>query len=134
MDIVDLSIKIAAQAVDKPLKAHGIPGGAIITEAILRQLLLVQDQQAEALGRIDKNVQRLINGPWKTARLYVGEATVQGLPAPVVRQKLDLAAQQLRIAIPLQEEKGFGRAYACIDLAIVLTMLQDDAAVLYARH
>jgi hypothetical protein len=134
MDIVDLSIKVVAQAASKPLQAHGIPGGAIITEAFLRQLLLVQDQQAEALSRIDKNVQRLIDGPWRTARLYVDEAAVEGLPAAVVHQKLSLAAQQLRIAVPLQEDRAFGRAYACIDLAIVLTMLRDDAAVLYARQ
>jgi hypothetical protein len=102
-----------------------------VTEALLRQLLLVQDEQAAALSKIEKDVQRLIDGPWETARLYISEATLRGLPSNEVREKLNLAAQQLRTAIPLQEEKTFSRAYVCIDLAIVLTMLRDNAAILY---
>jgi hypothetical protein len=134
MSIVDLSIKVAAQAADKVALAHGIPGGGVVTEAVLRQLLLVQDEQAAALSRIDENVQRLIDGPWKTAKLYISEAALQGLTSEEVRGKLKLAAEQLRTALPLQEERAFGQAYVCIDLAIVLTMLRDDAAVIYARR
>lgn len=131
--IADLSIKVVGQAADKALLAYGIPGGGAVTEALLRQLLLVQDEQAEALARIDENVQRLIEGPWKTARLYITEATLQGLPSEEVRNKLKHAAEQLRIAIPYQEERTFAQAYVCIDLAVVLTMVRDDAATLYAR-
>jgi hypothetical protein len=134
MSIVDLSIKVAAQAVDKAALAHGIPGGGIVTEALLKQLLLVQDEQAVALSRIDENVQRLIDGPWKTAKLYIIEAAQHGLTSEKMCEKLKLAAEHLHNALPLQEERTFGQAYVCIDLAVVFTMLRDDAAVIYAHQ
>jgi hypothetical protein len=62
MNIIDLSIRVAAQAAGKPLQAHGIPGGEIITEAVLRQLLLVQDEQAEALVNKRLGIFALIGG------------------------------------------------------------------------
>lgn len=109
------------------LSLHGIPGGGLVIQALLENLLQVQDQQAEAIGRIDKSVERLVRGPWDTARLYMAEAVLPGRNHDQISEALAAAAIKLREAVPLQEERTFGRAYACLDLALVLRMRNDEA-------
>jgi hypothetical protein len=76
--------------------AEGIPGGAAMIEPLLRELLQVQDEQAKAISRIDANVQRLIDGPWETARSYVEEAALTPLEGR--EEKLQAASAELHRA------------------------------------
>jgi hypothetical protein len=135
MDVVKLSTNVAAQAANSALLAHGVPGGAALTQALLGDLLQVQDQQAEAIGRIEGGVERLLNAPWNTARMYLNEATQAGQTPADVRERLSAAAGKLREAVAQQEEKSFARAHACLDLTLVLRMLgEDSTAALYAQQ
>jgi hypothetical protein len=101
---------------------------------IVPDLLTACDEQAAAISKIDKNVQRLIDGPWNTARLYLKEASLPGQTDKSVHDRLLKAAEQLRSAIPLQEDRTLAQAYVCVDLAVVLRLLGDSkTSVFYAR-
>lgn len=127
MNVVALASQVVAGGGGIALSLHGIPGGGPALQVLLSNLLQVQDQQAEAIGRIDKNVERLIRGPWETAWLYMAEAVLPGRNADQIGDALAAAASKLRDAVPLQEKRTFGRAYACLDLAFVLRMRNDEA-------
>ena len=71
MDLYELSAKVGSQSAGALLTASGVPVAGPVVEALLNELLGVQNRQAEAIERIDANVQRLVEGPWKTARLYL---------------------------------------------------------------
>jgi hypothetical protein len=127
VDAIELSVKLASEAAGHALLAVGIPGGDVAVEALLHAVFQVQDQQAQALARIDANIELLLENPWKTAWQYIREA---GLPHTTVdtrRKKLEFAAEKLHEAIPNQRERTFGRAYVCLDLAVVEHILGDDA-------
>ena len=135
MDVLELSAKVAGGAVGATLTAHGVPGTGPAVEALLTSLLGIQEEQAAAVERIDAAVQRLVDGPWRTAGLLIEEARLPDRTAKEVRRYLQEAASKLRDAIPLQEEASFGRAYVCLDLSIVLYLLGDaSGAALYARQ
>lgn len=140
MDIISLSTKIAGQAADKALAAHGVPGGGAVTEAALREIIgafvEIQDEQAAALRRIEAGVQRLIEQPWNTARAYLEEAAAPGRDRKGVLASLRRAAEYFREAAQTQDRDSFGRAYVCLDLALTLRLLGEDEPVvqLYARQ
>ena len=135
MDVLELSAKVAGGAVGATLTAHGVPGTGPAVEALLTSLLGIQAEQAAAVERIDAAVQRLVDGPWRTAGLLIEEARLPDRTVKEVRRYLQEAASKLRDAIPLQEEASFGRAYVCLDLSIVLYLLGDaSGAALYARQ
>jgi hypothetical protein len=135
MDLPGLAITVASQAAGKALLAHGIPGGEAATRAILHDLIGLQDEQAAAVSRIDKNVERLIEGPWNTARLYVQEALLPSRDATQTANALTVATEKLREAVPLQEQRTIGYAFVSIDLAILLLVLADrETAVFHARE
>ena len=72
MDVLELSAKVAGGAVGATLTAHGVPGTGPAVEALLTSLLGIQEEQAAAVERIDAAVQRLVDGPWRTAGLLIG--------------------------------------------------------------
>jgi tetratricopeptide (TPR) repeat protein len=124
-DAAVLAGRVVAQAVGQALLSVGVPGGDAVIEALLGELLGVQDDQAAAVGRIDRAVQLLVDEPWKTARGLIREASLPGSAMNDRRTKLLEAASALRRAISLQPERSFAQAYASLDLAIVLRMLGD---------
>jgi hypothetical protein len=133
MDLLRLATKVAGAATDAALSAHGLPGGGAVTEALVESLLGLVDEQAETITRIDRAVTRLIDGPWETARLLLQEAQLPGRDASARRAAVVAAADKLREALPLQEADTLPRAYAALDLALLLTLLGDThAARLYA--
>ena len=83
----------------------------------------------------DAKVELLINGPWKAARNYLEEAALPDRTSEQLAACLGNAAARLRDAEPLQEDNSFGRAFVCIDLALVLTLTGDESASrIYARR
>jgi hypothetical protein len=126
---------MVAEAGGDALKSAGIPAGDTAIEALLRAVLDIQDEQSQALARIDENVQRLVDGPWNSAWMYIREASLPGSDVEERRMKLEHASEKLHEAVPLQAERSFGRAYANLDLAVVLHILNDiPASRLYAHN
>ena len=138
MGVAELTAKVVAQAAGGAMTSAGIPGGGEVAEVIeplLDELLHVQDEQAEAIARIDANVQRLIDGPWETARTYIEEAAVAQVGPEERADKLRNASVALHSAVPLQPDGTLQRAYACLQLAVVERMLGDvGSSVLQARR
>jgi len=108
------------------LLAHGVPGGGIAVESVLNEFLHVQDEQVESLRRIEKNVQRLINRDWKSARALIEEAKLPNRTPAGRREDLFKAADKMRDAIQVQDERTYARAYACIDLSLIFWALGED--------
>jgi hypothetical protein len=101
--------------------------------AILRDLMAVQDEQAERLRRIEANVQRLIDRPLQTAKMHLREAALPRRRREDVIRSLDRAALDLRDAVQGLPDRTRSRAYVTFDLAVVLLMLADrDASRMYA--
>jgi hypothetical protein len=133
VDAIELSVKLASEAAGHALLGVGIPGGDVAVEALLNAVFQIQDQQAQALARIDANIELLLENPWKTAWIYIREAGLPHTTAEMRRKKLEFAADKLREAIPNQRERTFGRAYVNLDLAVLEHILGDEAAAdLYA--
>lgn len=134
MDIVSVSTKITSTAGGAVLAAHGVPGATGAIEVVLREILQVQDEQTKAIKRIDENVERLIDGPWETARLYLEEAAFPNQTADQQRAKLQRASDSLHDAVPKQKAGTLRRAYACIDLAVIEQILgESESPRYYAR-
>jgi hypothetical protein len=135
VNVMDVSTKLVADAAGSALASAGIPCGANVLEPLLQALLQVQDEQAATLKRIDANVQRLIDGPWETARTYMEEASLPTATPEQREDKLRNASAELHRAVSLQPESSLQRAYACLDLALVHWLLGDTASgVLMARR
>ena len=133
MDTIELSVKLASQAAGHALLAAGVPGGEVAVEALLHAVFQIQDQQAQALARIEAGVELLLESPWKTARQYITEAGVQRISVETRRKKLESAAEKLHDAISNQRPRTFGHAYANLDLAIIDYILGDESfSKLYA--
>src|SRR5438093_13115864 len=68
--------------------AGGIAAKAAVpaTRSLLVALLDVQDQQLQKLTTIERDVRRLLEGPWRQARVLVAEAagTLDGDPQRTV--------------------------------------------------
>jgi hypothetical protein len=111
-----------------------VPAAQEVWEPLLRSLLQVQDEQAETIAHIDANVQRLIDGPWQTARTYLEEAALPDTTPEQRTEKLRRASEALHNAIPLQPEATLQRAYACLNLALVAQMLGESGACTLQAH
>jgi hypothetical protein len=134
MDATKLMVKVAGRATEVASTAHGLPGGGIVVEALLGDLLKIQDEQAQALSRIEKDVQRLVGEPWLTAQLHLQECLLPDRPVELVVDSLRAASQHLRRAFAMHQKGGLPAAYAAFDLAIVLALLSDrEASCFYAR-
>jgi hypothetical protein len=135
MGATELAVKLTSQAGGAVLSAHGVVGTAGIIEALLGELLQLQADQEIVLTRVDRNVQQLIEGPWETARIYIEEASLATCPRDRRRARISDASHELRKAIPLQPPRTFARAIVCLDLALVLHILDEsDASALHARE
>ena len=87
-----------------------IPGTWARLEALLCELLQIQDHQMALLTKIEAEVQRLVDGPWRTGRRYLREAALPGRNAQQIDQALSRAMEFFRQAVDLQPgvnvEKG----------------------------
>ena len=127
VSVGDLAVRVASRAADAAAAAHGVPGAGLVVESLLRDLLQLQDEQAQTLSRIERNIERLIEGPWRTAHLRVRESLLPGRSPEQVANYLNRAADELRQALGLQSD-GFAGAYIAFDLAVLLAVLGDDEA------
>jgi len=135
VDLVALTVTVVGRLVDRALTRQGFPEGGPIVEAVLRDLLQIQDRQGETLHRIDRNVQLLIDAPWNHARLLIEEASLPSRSIESKRQALVLAAADLRKAIVQQQPRTFASAYVCLDLALVDRLIGDrEGSAFYARR
>jgi hypothetical protein len=107
VDTIELSVKLASQAAGHALLAAGIPGGEVAVEALLNAVFQIQDQQAQALARIEAGVELLLESPWQTARQYITEAGVQRISVETRRKKLESAAEKLHDAISNRKYSEF---------------------------
>lgn len=111
-----------------------VPAAQEVWEPLLKSLLQVQDEQTKTIARIDANVQRLIDGPWRRAHDYLEEAQHSDT-AEQRRDKLRHASDALHEAISLQDAGTLGLAYAYLNLALVERLLgESSASVLQAHH
>jgi hypothetical protein len=114
-------------------QAYGsvVPFGGPAAEALLSDLLGVQDAQLALLRTIERSVRRLADVPWESARMHFEDAAIHGRSPEHVRRSLERAADRLHDAIPSQPETSPRRADARLMLAIVFFILGDAPA---ARH
>jgi hypothetical protein len=132
VDIQELAIKIAAEKVAKKIP---LPGAGLVTEALLRELLDVQDQQMALLSKIEGDVQRLVDGPWNTGRRYIRQASLPHRSPEQVSQALRQAADCFIHAVDLQPARSFKRAAVCLDVALLSKVIGDTAtAEMYATE
>ncbi|MCA0323965.1 MAG: hypothetical protein LCH60_15675 [Actinobacteria bacterium] len=123
MDLGKLAVRLASNAADLTASSHGIPGAGPVVEALLNDLLALQDEQAKTLARIERDVKRIIAGPWRTARIHLQHSLLPGQTVEEMQSSRREAARYLMEAVGMQE--GFGAAYANFDLAVVLYSLGD---------
>ena len=138
MGAADLAFKVAGKAADAAATAHGVPVpgvAGVVVEGLLRDLLAVQDEQAERLKRIEANVDQLLHGPWRIAQLHLREALLPGRTPDQQVRSLRLAAEQLRTTLSIEAEHRPSRAYVAFDLAVVLAILGDlPTSRMYGRE
>jgi hypothetical protein len=131
VEIKELAVKVASQA----SMAIPLPGAAAVIEALLRELLQIQDQQTEMLAKIEADVQRLVDGPWCTGRRYLREATLPGRSAHQISEALLRALEYFRQAVDLQPGSTFKRATVSLDLAMLCALTGDaELAAHYATE
>lgn len=120
VDVAGVAIQIAAQA-----SSQAVPFSGPVIEAVLKDVLDLQDEQVARLEAVEGGVQRLLDGPWKAGRLRLDEAALPGRPLEARRALLTGAADAFRDAIALQPDPSWRRAQACLDLAMTLALLGD---------
>jgi hypothetical protein len=129
-----LAAEVVGVAADAVGSAHGLPGLGKPVETLMRDLLQVQDELAESLSRIEGNVKLLVDAPWSTARIHLEECMIPGRTPAQITASLSKAADLLREALALQSPGTISATYVALDLAIVLTILNDrEAGKYYAR-
>jgi hypothetical protein len=108
-----------------------VPFSGPVAESLVQELLGAQDEQIELLRRLSSDLNRLLDGPWQTARMYLKEASLPRRTDDQVAEALRNASAKLREAAPLQRPGSLQHAQVLIDLAIVERM-RDDTDL--ARH
>lgn len=108
-----------------------VPFSGPAVEALLTDILDVQDEQLTLLREIEQTVARLADGPWKAGRLRLQEAALPGRTQDGYQRLLVGASEAFRDAIPLQPDGSFSRAQVSLDLSMTLGFLRDQEAM---RH
>ncbi len=126
MDVRTVVAKVAGQAA-----ASVVPFSGVAVEAVVSDLLKIQDEQLTILRKLEGNVQRLADAPWQSAIMHLRDAAIPGRHPEQARRSLQLAADKLHDAIPLQQAESPSRADARLLLAVVFAVLGDNPA---SRH
>src|SRR5579859_4477819 len=95
MNIRALVAKLAGEA-----SGAVVPISGPAAEAVMTELLGVQDEQLEILRELKSTIGRLLDVPWKSARIYMEEAAIPSRSPEQVRQSLEHAAEKLHEAMP----------------------------------
>lgn len=122
MDWRTVLAKVAGQA-----SSVVVPLSGPATEAILSDLLGVQNEQLAILKKLEVSVQRLADVPWGSALIYIEDAAIPGRRPEQVRLSLERAADKLHDAIPSRTEESPSRA----DNRLVFVLLSDHPASQY---
>jgi hypothetical protein len=123
VDITRVAVKVASEASGKV-----VPFSGPIVEAVLKEVLDLQDEQIARLKTIEDGVQRLLDGPWKAGRIRLKEASLPGRTPDSRRALLNGAADDFRDAIPLQPDPSCCQAQVTLDLSMTLAVLGDRPA------
>jgi hypothetical protein len=104
--INELTVRVAAEA----STAIPLPWAATVVDALLRELLQIQDQQMALLAKVEADVQRLVDGPWRTGHRYLREATHPDRSAQQISEALSRALEYFRQAGHITREGRVGAA------------------------
>lgn len=111
-----------------------VPFSGPLTQAVLSDVLKVQDEQLVALKELQRTLRDFMDGPWQAANIHIQEAGLPGREPEQVHHSLVQAADRLHDAIPLLKEGTIARAQARLDLAIIFTLLNDRSpSLLHAQ-
>ena len=126
MDLRTVASKVVGQMANS-----AVPFSGTLVESLVQELLGAQDEQIVLLRGLSDDLNRLLDGPWQTARMYLREAALPRRTPDQVTEALRSASAKLREAAPLQRPGSLLHAHVLIDLAIVERMRGDDDL---ARH
>ena len=126
-----MDVKTVASKVVGQMASSAVPFSGPVAESLVQELLGAQDEQILMLRRLSDDLNRLLDGPWQTARMYLREAALPRRTPDQVMEALRSASAKLREAAPLQRPSSLLHAHVLIDLAIVERMRGDDDL---ARH
>jgi hypothetical protein len=126
MDLRTVASKVVGEMADSV-----VPFSGPLAESLVQELLGAQDEQIVLLRGLSDDLNRLLDGPWQTARMYLREAALPRRTPDQVMEALRSASAKLREAAPLQRPGSLLHAHVLVDLAIVERMRGDDDL---ARH
>ena len=134
--LTDAVTTLVSTALKSGLPLDPIAGGviAVVGVDVLHTLIGATDAQAEMLTALDGKVDRLIAGPWQTARLYLQDMRLTDRSDRQLLDDLVRARAALFEAIPLQPERTWARAAVHIDLCLVSAALGDRAGTIAAAR
>jgi hypothetical protein len=126
-----MDLRTVASKVVGEMANSAIPFSGPLAESLVQELLGAQDEQIVLLRGLSDDLNRLLDGPWQTARMYLREAALPRRTPDQVMEALRSASAKLREAAPLQRPGSLLHAHVLVDLAIVERMRGDDDL---ARH
>lgn len=126
-----MDLRTVASKVVGEMANSVVPFSGPVAESLVQELLGAQDEQIVLLRGLSDDLNRLLDGPWQTARMYLREAALPRRTPDQVAEALRSASAKLREAAPLQRPGSLLHAHVLVDLAIVERMRGDDDV---ARH
>src|ERR1700741_2828416 len=126
----DLTIRVATTAMDVAGGAYGMAGIGAALNPLIQDLLHLQDEQVQAVRRIEMGVQQLLDAPWKNAKFHLEECSLPGRSPKEIKLSLQKAADKL-LEARSHHQRGFAEAYVLYDLAVVSVLAQDN---IKSRH
>lgn len=121
-----MDVKTVASKVVGQMANSAVPFSGPVAESLVQELLGAQDEQIVLLRGLTDDLNRLLDGPWQTARMYLKEAALPRRTPDQVMEALRSASAKLREAAPLQRPGSLQQADVLIDLAMVERMRGDD--------
>ena len=121
MDLRTVASKVVGQMAN-----NAVPFSGPVAESLMQELLGAQDEQIVLLRGLSDDLNRLLDGPWQTARMYLKEAALLRRTPDQVAEALRSASAKLREAAPLQRPGSLLHAYVLVDLALVERLPRDD--------
>jgi len=113
--------------------AHGLPVGPVV-EAVVLDILGVQDEQSQVLEEISRDVQQLLTKDRRAGRELLERAAIPGRTAESVTRDLRTAADEFARAAAAARENSFEQATIHFDAALLQLLLGDvPAAGFYVK-
>src|SRR5690348_14311898 len=121
-----MDLRTVASKVVGEMANSVVPFSGPVAESLVQELLGAQDEQIVLLRGLSDDLNRLLDGPWQTARMYLKEAALPRRTPDQVAEALRSASAKLREAAPLQRPGSLLHAHVLIDLAIVERLRGDN--------